>query len=271
MSASTRSGASKARDRHVDLVGTAGMTVDDDFQNHSLPRCRDSDFPLRTLDLFPTNDAEPTCLQRRLLHTQCETCLPRLLQRQCATPVALQPRNSVEHEADVHGVGHERSFNLLPQASQAQRRSWRNIGGGGDVVAAPQVVGDADFNPVAGHGSHRSNRLPHERSPAGHSRFLHVQKMRKRTRFRTCGNDRTSWPHPHEADARTTRSTGICSARAAATSVMARAMTRATKSTSSRQRRQDVTEAGCRPRGPPRLGLTRPATIHQRHPAKRCR
>src|SRR5262249_4560060 len=29
-----------------------------DFQNHSLPRCRDPDFPLRTLNLFPTNDAK---------------------------------------------------------------------------------------------------------------------------------------------------------------------------------------------------------------------
>src|SRR5215469_10816593 len=29
-----------------------------DFQNHSLPRCRDPDFPIHTLDLFPTNNAD---------------------------------------------------------------------------------------------------------------------------------------------------------------------------------------------------------------------
>jgi hypothetical protein len=34
------------------------LTADNDFQNHRLPRCRDPDFPLRALNLFPTNDAE---------------------------------------------------------------------------------------------------------------------------------------------------------------------------------------------------------------------
>jgi hypothetical protein len=29
-----------------------------DFQNHSLPRCRDPDFSIHTLDLFPTNNAD---------------------------------------------------------------------------------------------------------------------------------------------------------------------------------------------------------------------
>ena len=59
MAASTRSGASKDRDRHVDL-GTAGMTVDDDFQNHRLPRCRDSDFPLRALNGSQRGRSSPT-------------------------------------------------------------------------------------------------------------------------------------------------------------------------------------------------------------------
>jgi hypothetical protein len=34
------------------------MAVDNDFQDRSLRRCRDPDFPLRTLGLFPTNDPD---------------------------------------------------------------------------------------------------------------------------------------------------------------------------------------------------------------------
>jgi hypothetical protein len=39
-------------------LGTAALTANDDFQSHSLSRCRDPDFPLRTLNLFPANYAD---------------------------------------------------------------------------------------------------------------------------------------------------------------------------------------------------------------------
>ncbi len=34
------------------------LTVNNDFQNHSFDRRGDPDFPLRALNLFPTNDAD---------------------------------------------------------------------------------------------------------------------------------------------------------------------------------------------------------------------
>jgi hypothetical protein len=33
------------------------LIVNNDFQNHSFDRRGDPDFPLRTLSIFPTNDA----------------------------------------------------------------------------------------------------------------------------------------------------------------------------------------------------------------------
>ena len=39
-----------------DALYTA-LRMDNDFQNHSLHSRRDPDFPLRTLNIFPTNDA----------------------------------------------------------------------------------------------------------------------------------------------------------------------------------------------------------------------
>jgi hypothetical protein len=35
----------------------SAAAVNNDFQNHSFARRRDPDFPLRTLSIFPTNDA----------------------------------------------------------------------------------------------------------------------------------------------------------------------------------------------------------------------
>jgi hypothetical protein len=41
-----------------DGPATTKMTVENDFQNHRLRRCRDPDFSLRAFTLFSTNDAD---------------------------------------------------------------------------------------------------------------------------------------------------------------------------------------------------------------------
>src|SRR5262249_2842825 len=44
-------------DEVIEGTSYTALRRDNDFQNHSLPRRRDPDFPLRTLIIFPTNDA----------------------------------------------------------------------------------------------------------------------------------------------------------------------------------------------------------------------